>query len=330
LRNWRPLLLFLSGIILGCLSDAPHDNPLDPASPHFDPTGQINGTVVHLNAPTAPIPSALITVDSTGTSVLSNAAGQFSIPSVPSRTVSLIVSKQGYLIDTIQINVVAGQTYNVESSLDALPQISNASVITRKIDQWWPGPVYNAFISATITDPDGQTDLTDSVYCHVDTLAFPMAYSPTGQTWELTITSDQLPSENLQWLVGKPFVIDAFDKSEGEGSSVDFYVSRIIESEATPTSPAPPADTVEDTLQFEWDPPSPSDILFTHTYVINVVQVVADVQTLIWSSSTISSEPPFSYIYPGTLQQGNYFWTITIVDEYGNSSQSKEATFTVP
>ena len=36
-----------------------------------------------------------------------------------------------------------------------------------------------------------------------------------------------------------------------------------------------------------------------------------------------------SYQYPFTLDQGSYFWTIAVVDEYGNSARSKEASFVV-
>ena len=321
--------LLACGLLFSCVPDAPHDNTLDPASPVFDNSGTISGKVVRFGAPTVGVSSAFITVSPGGASAMTPTTGEFTISRIPAGSITVVVSKQGFQSDTIRLAVEPGQVLTLESRLDALPQIANSTISTKKIDQWWPGPVYNAFVSAAVTDPDGQADL-DSVYCTVDTVSFQMVYSVGDKLFEVSISSDVLPTGNLQWLVGKPMTVYAHDRSRAIGSSDQFYVSRIIESEAVPTLPAPPADTVRDSLVFEWDPPASSTILFPHTYKIEVVRVDAGTQTSLWSKSDISSSPPYSYQYPLPLQTGSYFWAISIVDEYGNVSRSREATYTVP
>jgi len=36
-----------------------------------------------------------------------------------------------------------------------------------------------------------------------------------------------------------------------------------------------------------------------------------------------------NYLYSGTLNPGDYFWTLNIIDEFGNSSGSREGTFQI-
>jgi hypothetical protein len=58
------------------------------------------------------------------------------------------------------------------------------------------------------------------------------------------------------------------------------------------------------------------------------VRVEAGTQSVIWKQDNIENYL-LSYPYPSTLEKGDYFWTIAVVDEYGNYSQSKESSFVV-
>ncbi|MCL5268319.1 MAG: hypothetical protein M1469_09485 [Bacteroidetes bacterium] len=318
------MLVTLCLIISGCAPDAPHGNPLDPMSPNYSPTGVLTGKVLSLSPPYTGIPQALVTIEQTGEAQYTASDGSFKFSNAPSGNATIIVTKPSYLSDTLNIALQTGKTYDEEIHIDALPQVGNAGVVTSKIDQWWPGPVYSALVTANVVDPDGIGDI-DSIYVQVDSLAFTMNYSLTDKDFQANIDATQLPNQDLQWLVGKELIVSAVDRAGAVGQSAGFYVSRIIEPEATPTFPTS-LDTTTATPAFDWNPPS---ISYNYTYQLQVVSLAGGTQTVVWSMSGLSSSD-VSYTYPGTLPSGTYFWTAAVVDDFGNSSRSKEASFVVP
>ncbi len=323
--KWIPMIALAMSFYSGCVSDAPHDNPLDPLSPQFVNAGTIRGRVLILNNSTIGIANAVVAFSNSGLAAITDNNGNFSAEHISAGTMEVIVTKNGFLPDSISLQLTAGQTASLEIHLDALPQISGQQIITKKIDQWWPGPTYSAVVTANVTDHDGQADI-DSVFVMIDSLQFGMTYSNSDKNFQTTILADSLPSGNLQWLIGDTLRVIAKDKEHASTQSNDFFVSRIIETTAIPTAPIS-QDTVRDSLYFQWDPPS---LTFFYYFSINLYSVNA----LIWSQSNISPAPPFAYKFPQSqfpsLQRGSYYWTVTVSDEFGNSARSKEASFIVP
>ena len=220
-------LLFAALLSLRCAPDAPHDNPMDPASRGFRNTGGITGRVLTLNEPRQPVAAALIST-AQGTASVTGDDGSFQVVSLPAGDDTIVVSKAGFLSDTVMIVVSASQSALVEIHLDALPNVSQASVVTQKIDQWWPGPIYSAYVTSSISDPDGLSDI-DTTFVSVDTLSFPLVYSVTDKNFQTTISTLQLPTNNIQWLVGKPLTFVAKDRSGGVFSRGGVFVSRAKE-----------------------------------------------------------------------------------------------------
>ncbi len=208
------------------------------------------------------------------------------------------------------------------SPMDAFPQISDPHVATSKIDQWWPGPVYKAVVSASVTDPHGLLDV-DTVYVKVDSLTFGMNHI-AGNNYQANIDADSLPNQDIQWLIGEQLNVYAIDRENGIGQSAGFYVTRIIEVEANPTSPTNLGVTTG-YPQFNWNPPT---VPFDYVYQLQIYQVNSGTQTPVGFPIGISSDS-VSYNYPDSLTAGQYSWTITIMDNFGNSSTSKEASFQV-
>jgi hypothetical protein len=318
------LLFFFIGFIGGCAPDAPHDNPIDPGSPDYKNDGTITGTVLSIGLPYVGIANALVVVEESGAAQFTDGNGKFSFANVPSGNITLIVSKAAYADDTVRINLPVGGKVDTTLHIDALPQVSNTVVVTSKIDEWWPGPVYSALVSAVVVDSDGLGDIdTGSVFVRVGTDTFKM-HSIDGKNWQVNISASQLPNQNLQWLVGKPFIVSATDHEKGTGLSAEFYITRIIEAEAVPTSPTNSSVTSSHPL-FNWDPPP---ITFSYGYQLNIYQINSGSQTLIGSPIAVNSDS-VSYFYPDSLPNGQYGWTITVKDDFGNSSTSKEASFQV-
>ncbi len=321
--TWIPILALVLSFYSGCSLDAPHDNPLDPLSPKFENAGTIQGRVLSLGS--SGIANAVVSFTTSGIAAITDNNGNFSAEHVSAGTMLITVTKDGFLPDSISLQLAAGQTTSLEIHLDALPQISGQQIITKKTDQWWPGPTYSAVVTANITDPDGQTDF-DTAFVTVDSLQFGMTYSNSDKNFQTTILADSLPTGNLQWLIGKTLTVFAKDKERALTQGNDFYVSRIIEATAIPTSPTT-QDTVRDSLYFQWNPPS---LTFPYTFTINLYMLNSG--TPLWTESNIVPAPPFAFTFPGftTLQPGSYYWTVAVIDEFGNSARSKEASFIVP
>lgn len=317
------VLCLIICLIGGCSLNPPHDNPLDPDSPGYTGTGSLQGRVMLLNFPSIGISSVLLyTIPATFT-IVADSSGYFEFPEIPSGEYYIIASKTLFTPDTIHVTIKTAGQSSVNFFMNSYPVVSSTKILMRKIDQWWPNPVYSAEISASVGDQNGISDI-DSVWFKVDSLLYPMIYSVIDKNFQLSLNSYQVPSNNIEWLVGQPLTVVARDGKLSSGASAPFFVSRMIEDEAVPDYPKF-QDTTSGSPVFKWTAPS---VRFLYTYSINVVRVDAGSQVMVWTQENIGSYL-ISYQYPGTLEDGNYFWTIAVVDEYGNYSRSKESTFVV-
>jgi hypothetical protein len=81
---------------------------------------------------------------------------------------------------------------------------------------------------------------------------------------------------------------------------------------------------------FQWSPP---DVTFNYTYTLTLSRVESDIRTVVWNPTQVNSlkmQLQFTADNSGLpLRAGEYVWTILVVDEFGNYSQSKEAPFVV-
>jgi hypothetical protein len=313
-------------MFFGCVSDVPHDNPLDPQSPKYSSDASIKGRVVLKNYPLTGISGVVVRTESNDYATVTDSLGYFSFNKVPQGNYTLIFSRVRFVADTIRIAVEAGKTSEVAATMNALPTISKMSVLTRRIARYFPSTLYYAAFSATVSDTNGIGDL-DSVWLVIDTLQFPMTYSVTAKEFQYTLYTNEIPSNNLQTLIGKPLTIKARDFGSAYGTSSPFYISRIIEEEPKPTYPTSLTTTDTTTLTPEcmWNELKAS---FTFTYTITMMRVDdGGNKTVIWTQTNIPSYL-LSYQHSFALpSQGLYAWTIAVVDEFGNYSTSKEATF---
>jgi hypothetical protein len=336
------IIIFSLWSFTGC-HDAPHDNPLDPQSPQYSSTASVTGTVTILNQ-NVPLSSANITSLEDGISTFSNTSGAFSFDHLTTGNQTLVCSKANYTPDTQRIVLQTQTTAQVHFNLNGAPYVVSQNIYTRKIDQYYPSPQYFVDVSASIADPNGITDI-DSVWFLVtdlsgnsstpDTLFFPMAYSVSTRLFQVTIYKYDLPTNTIQWLVNKPLQILSRDLHHAVNYSSPFYVSRVIENTATPTYPTTNTatsakDTTGPTPLLQWSPP---DVTFNYTYSLTISRIISGVHTDVWSYTSLGSIND-KFQFPGdnsgqTLDTGEYVWTISVVDDFGNYSRSKEASFVV-
>ena len=109
----------------------------------------------------------------------------------------------------------------------------------------------------------------------------------------------------------------------------------MIEDEATPTYPTTNTttsarDTTGPIPLLQWSPP---DVTFNYTYSLTISRTISGIRSDVWSYTQLASINE-EFQFPGdtsskTLDSGEYVWTISVVDDFGNYSRSKEASFVV-
>jgi hypothetical protein len=328
------LIYLIAAIVLisGC-KDAPRDNVLDPVSTQYVKTAAVKGSVLLLDQNSA-VPSASISSIEDGVTASSDINGNFSFENLSIGSQTLVCTKENFVSDTQRIVLKSRTSTEVAFYLNGAPYVLSQSILTRKIDQYYPSPQYFVDITASVTDPNGITDV-DSVWFAVDTLLYPMEYSLTTKQFQTTLYKYDIPTNTIQWLVNKPLRIRSKDRRNAVNLSASFYISRIIENTATPVYPninllTQKQDTTGTTPVFQWNPP---DVTFNYTYTLLLSRVESDIRTVVWTYSQLYSSD-LQIQYHGnnnsdTLSAGEYVWTISVVDDFGNYSRSKEASFIV-
>jgi len=309
----------------GCVPDAPRDNPLDPDSPLYHNVADVTGTVTTFYPPYRPIVNVLVLALSSGSASLTDQNGTFTIHALAVGEHALVASKTGYASDTVHVIVKAGIMNQVNFHLDALPTFSNLSATTSHIAQWWPGPIYQADFAVMVNDNDGATDIDSVLVVIEDSIRRLMSYSLIDRRFHSTIKSEELPSGALQWLIGRPIVIVAHDRPGNTSSSPAMFITRIIDE--TPVAASPSGlDTASARPTLIWNAVY---LPYLFSFEVEVVRVDAGYQTSVWKRTNLVNTST-SINVTSSLSNGTYYWTVAIVDEYGNRSRSKEASFIIP
>ena len=309
--------------------NAPRDNTLDPSSPYFKNSSSITGQVIVRDQNT-PLASATVQCVEQGVSVLTDASGNFSFPNLTIGSLTVVCAKNGFSSDTQRVVLNPGTSLNLTYFMNGWPVVLSQNILTHKYDQYYPSPQYFVDISASVTDPNGISDL-DSVWFAVDSLFYPMGYSVSTKLFQVTLYKYDFPTNTIEWLIGKPLTIRSRDLHGAVSFGQSFAVTRIIENTPIPNYPTSlNNDTTGSQPLLKWGPPAVS---FNYTYALQLSRIDAGTETSIWTHSNISSIL-LQYQFPGdssglSLASGNYAWSVSIVDDFGNSARSKEAAFVV-
>ena len=318
------VLALLTGLFLwACLDDVPRDNPLDPALGNHN--FLLNGTVQTYYAPRSPIADALVWLEP-GTHITRTAAdGSFRIENIAAGRYTVYCSAEGYASDSVQVNITANKQLNF--NLNGLPRFVSRAVTTHHIARWFPlNDVYYLETTAQVTDADGLADIKQ-VICEIPYSAFRDTLDPelNAGHFKKTFFTQDLNINSLHELLGQPVYFIAEDNPGAQLRTEGVYAARILEKTAALTSPvelqAVPADSIH--FRWEWNPPA-----FDHTLKIDVYAINAGIVT---SVKTIDDIPAgyTDWLYRSDLPAGDYFWTVTIRDAFGNTSQSKEQVFQI-
>ena len=320
----------------GCLGDAPHDNSFDPDSDRFVKEGQVSGIVTDRTG--AGLPDAEVRllpgsgVSQSDMLTQTDSRGVYRFANVlEGDGYRLRVQREGYDERMVEaFDVQASVLKELPTlQLNALPVLLDASFRTIHISRWWPtNDLFFLEVSADVTDADGLIDIAQ-VQFEIPDLGFSVRLDPQAQPagrYSKLIRADSLPTASLQSLLGRGLQINISDKAGIEVKSASRQLVRVLEETPIPTAPSGDVVLNDGRPTFTWEPFQPR---FPFTYRIDIFR---DEVNRVILARQINNIPmaETALLLGSALPPGPYFWTITVVDAFGNQSSSKEAAFRVP
>ncbi|MFZ5516697.1 MAG: carboxypeptidase-like regulatory domain-containing protein [Candidatus Zhuqueibacterota bacterium] len=329
MKRWKrsavgllPILLFFS-----CFGNAERDNPLDPQSGQYQNLGHVRGAVYSYYAPYKPLASVNLTLGPGAYTTATDQSGSFLFPGVSPGDYSLIAALEGYSSDTVHVAIQSGETEQVQFNLDGLPELQSIQLTTGVINLWWPTePSQLVDCQVAMSDPDGYADI-QSVQILIPDISF-------ADTLEITATvglfqnkfyCPDLLIKSIHELIGKPIHILAQDNVGQKQQFGPHQLVRVVDTE--PLIVAPQGKVVLGSLPtFTW---SSVSLPYPFAFTIEIFRIIDQgYDTKVMTIGDIPSGNDH-YTIQSPLSNGSYYWTIAIVDEYGNWNRSKPATFDV-
>lgn len=148
------------------------------------------------------------------------------------------------------------------------------------------------------------------------------------QVWKTSLVPSYLSAgtgindPQMQAVAGKPFFIGFMTQNGDEIELDPVYMFRVILE--TPQLVTPQGrDTTFVTPVLEWES---FHAPFEFQYLATVWRNEAEFEVQIWNSDSLT--PDTSQVMVDIpLPTGNYYWTLFVIDTYGNYSRSKEGEF---
>lgn len=321
------LSLIVALFISGCLKDAERVNPLDPMSDRYKGQGCISGYVTSYYPPHIGIGDVELKVVPCYQGAVTDKDGFYQIDRIPCDQYLLIALKSGYAPDSTAIQVKIGRETSYNFKLDALPFLTQSKVISRHISRWFPRPYELFYIEfqVSVTDPDGANDIS-LVTVFSDEVEFndSLSFSPETGNYYKMIEASVIDRDNPGALIGRPVRFFAEDKAGYKNSSQPVQLAQIIYETPVAISPAG-LQTVAPTPQLTWQAMNAE---FLSSYRVEINRTDIPIPTQVWSQENIAATDT-TIVVSDSLETGKYYWTVAIVDEFGNCSRSKEAPFQI-
>ena len=317
------LVLFFTVIFSACIEEAGRDNPLDPVN--GDNNLQLSGQVLTFYHPRKAIPQASILVIPSNLVVLSDDDGFYKFNGLKPGDYTLVCEAEGYEIDSANITIQSSIAHTF--LLDGLPQFEEISLRAHHRSRWFPREeLYFIEMEIVVDDPDGIGDI-QSVVCEIPSMNFTdtLQAEIEGGKFSSTLFDADLPVASVHQLIGRQIFFLVKDDFGTTTKSEATFLTRIIEQSPTILSPVE-LQTIESfPIEFQWERVF---VPYPATLKIEIFQINLGVA---FKSDEVDGIPISDqiYQYTGSLDPGDYYWTLDIVDEFGNSSSSREGTFQI-
>jgi len=327
LRMRRVHIFLLTTILFSCFGNAERDNPLDPKSENYENYGQVRGLVYTYYAPYQPLSNVTITLLPGSQTTTSDLSGAFLFTEVPPGNYLIFTDLENYASDSVQVQINSGETKQVQFNLDGLPELQQIKLNTGVINLWWPPePSQLLECEVDVSDPDGYQDI-QSVLFSIPGIDFAdtLQITTTLGVFQNKFYSHDLLVNSIHELVGYPVYIDIQDNVGPRQQFGPHLLVRVIDEETLIVSPQGKV-LLGSLPTFEWNPVV---LPYPFTFSIDIFRIIDQgYDSKVLTISEISSGDT-QYTVQSPLAEGSYYWTISIVDQYGNWNRSKPATFDV-
>ncbi|KAA3613368.1 MAG: carboxypeptidase regulatory-like domain-containing protein [Calditrichaeota bacterium] len=325
----------LSLVLYQCLGDVPHSNPLDPGNSNFG--FSISGSVTTYYSPTTPISNAIVTLLPDKAKFVTANDGFFSFTKLIQPSYDVVVAADGYVNDTLHINLQSNTVLDFQ--LNALPYFENITLTTHHDHPYYP-PERRYFlrINAAVNDPDGYFDINRVYFSTRDfqldsvTIVDTLNASMTQGHFSRLVDIIRLNVGEIKNLIGHEFVMHVIDDVGATVKVGGNYVFRIMdksfdETNMKVTAVPAPADSAgaDSTRFFNW---IGLNLDYNYKHTIEVYQenlggltFILDIKNI--PKATVKQQIPF------LEDEGDYVWVITATDDLGNTTRSRERSFTI-
>jgi hypothetical protein len=326
IKLFKALYLFLLfGISLNsCLDDVPHENPLD--TENKNQGFSISGRVTTLYSPVSLIANAVITLQPGNNKFFSASNGTFQIEGIEPGNYTAFCTADGYGQDSIQIDLQSNMT-NIQFFLDGLPFFEDIALETHHVSHFFPvEDMFFLQVDVQVNDLDGIADI-NTVFFEIPELNVTDTLSPSLETGRFNkrLSIDDLPINTIQTLIGHAFILSVKDDASIIVNSDKSFLTRVIEITPVLLNPINLQTVLSDSIHFSWEKVR-LPYYFKHT--IEIFRINQGLLTKVDDVKDISSNNVDTAI-DNVLPTGDYVWILTVTDEFGNSSSSKEGTFHV-
>ena len=315
-------------MVWGCFEGAPHSNPLDPRSDNFENAGSVTGTVTQLYPPFSGLSGVELRLSPGDYLTTSDGAGRFDFLGVEEGRYTISAELDGFIAEEQVVDVEINQQAGVIFRMDGVPFIRELDIQTFHLSRWWPPPVDQFWldISARVDDPDGIADI-EAVFVDIpivdlaDTL---LVERDVGQ-FSLRLREEDI-GVSVEAIAGHDINITVRDREGEQSVLMGQRISRIIGETPVANNPTGLNEAESNPPAFFW---SDVRVNYPFTYQIDVARVDENIPTPVQTIPGISSDS-LSVQATVSLPAGQYIWTVSIVDEFGNQSRSREAGFIIP
>ncbi len=316
------MLLLLSLALIFSACEAPRNNPVDPGSEQGS-LPLIKGSVRVTGTSLLPVGGAMVNFVPTGSYTMTDPEGNFNLRVPLKKEGWLTISKEGFKTDSIYISWGSEKVAEVRKELFRFPEIKAFSV-TSSVIRRFPDLKFTSFkISIELA---GLYEGIDSVVVTNETsgVVLLLDRGTGGAQFNREVFSFQIPGLISPYaLVGQQFKVSFYIQGEVYTPTVTGSVTRIIDQEIKFTSPANNA-VYDNPVSLSWQLFDPG---FNHSYTAEILLDDITPQT-VWKKENIPGGEVGTDVEI-SLPPGNYIWVVYCVDQFGNTSRSKPASFVV-
>jgi hypothetical protein len=315
------LLLYLVYLFsLNCSLNAPRDNPLDP-----NLGGNIWGRVTSRNA--YEIADVEVFIPFADAITYTDTCGEFSLYVLPEDSMYIFFVHENYALESTMVVPEKGKIDTLTMELNGLPYFTEYEATTHYYDRNLPAdPLYFCELSTIAGDIDGEIDI-DSVWVEIPDLSYSrkLDYDLDEQKFIYTLYTDELPGQTLEALVGEAIFFNIADKGGAIVQSPPYYIARIIYQAPGVIFPIRGTDILMFDTTFVWHKYNYGYYVSYHGEIIKIISG-GPAGVVQYFNVSDQNDTTF-YVNISILNLGEYYWTLEVIDDFGNSARSKEYRF---